>query len=691
MRELHRDTSGRYPARVLVVEDEPITRAQITQILSRHAAEVRAVANGAEGLDMWRAWQPDVVVTDILMPVMDGLDMSQAIKREAPEAQIVVVSASSEQHHLRRAIDIGVERYVAKPVDETMLVDALVKCLRDAHYQAELRMSRLVFESVSEGVMVTDADARILAVNPAFSELTGYREDEVLGQTAHMLSSGQHDAAFYQTMRESLDSLGRWSGEINNRRKNGELYTEWLSLVAVEEPGRQVTRYVGVFSDITERKREEEHIRRLAHYDVLTGLPNRALFLDRMRRALARAERRGGHLAVLYLDLDQFKPVNDTHGHAFGDRVLAEVAHRLSASVRDVDMVSRRGGDEFVILIEAADAQSAAGTVAAKLIQSVSAPYLIDGVEARIGACVGIALYPEHGKAPERLLEAADAALYEAKRRGRGGFLFAGNTEDPLPNSPSRIEAALVEGLEHNRFELRYLPEISLSGQRVERIEALLRFRHPQLGLLEAEHFVDVAERMGLLPALGQQTLRQALGMLNLHGHPDIGLSLDMSARQLAMLGDISPLLDWLAEAGTATQRITFEFPEHAVTGNEEGLRMLYILTQHGFKCGLDDFGAGYCSFGLLQQLPLSSIKIDLSFIEEIERSAQSRELVAALIAFGKRLGLRTVAEGVDSRAQLDFLRANGCDAAQGYLFGQPLTADDLPCYLREASWRQFF
>lgn len=683
----------RIPARVLVVEDDAITRVQLQRMLSRLVTQVKIASDGLDGLASWRDWQPDLLVTDIMMPRMDGLQMSRAIKADDPEAQIIVVTSSSEIEHLRQALDIGIDRYVSKPVDERLLRDALCKCLLDLRRLRDLRMARLVFESAGEGVVVTDATGIILAVNPAFCEISGYREDEALGRTPAMLASGRHDHGFYRHMWESLRGLGRWSGEIINRRKSGEIYPEWLSIVAVEEPSRNVTRYIGLFSDITERKREEERIRRLAHYDVLTGLPNRILFSDHLQRALARVHRRNQQIALLYLDLDYFKPVNDQYGHAFGDQILSEAARRMATCMRDSDTISRRGGDEFVATLEARDAKETAALVSRKLIEAISRPYQIDGIQISIGASIGVAIFPDDGTDPETLLAAADAALYAAKRDGRGIFRFHRNTDQIAFEARLSLDEALRRGLDEDRFKLCYLPEIDLATQRVVRLEALLRFQHPDGQILEARQFMTQVEKLGLTRELFWRALREAgdaLAALPADvDHP--GLSFDLSAQQLAGLTDDHALRELLRRFDLPAAAVTFEFPESAVTGNEVGLRNLQRLADAGLHFALDDFGAGFCSFSLLQQLPLEAIKIDLFFVEEIDSNPQSRELVAALIAFSKRLGIRAIAEGVDSPGQLAFLRANGCDAVQGYLFGEPLSTDELANYLRTQPWRAGF
>ncbi len=677
------------PARVLVVEDSAALRMLMREAIRSLGVEVEVAADGIEGIERWRAWQPDVVVTDVIMPRMDGLAMSRMIRAEDADAQIIVVSASSQAEHLREALDVGVDRYVLKPIDTALLRDAVAKALRDAARSRDLRLARLAFDAASEGLVVTDADGIILTVNPAFSEISGYRADEAVGRPASLLAPGQPQREAFGAIRESLLGVGRWSGELVNQRKNGEPYTCWLSIVAVGAPGARATRYVGLFSDISERKREEERVRRLAHFDALTGLPNRILFTDRVRRMIAQLQRYGGGMAVLYVDLDGFKPVNDRYGHAFGDQVLAEAARRMQTCVRASDTLSRRGGDEFVVALLSEDASASAQRVGDTLIETVSRPYRIDGREVHIGASIGVALYPDDGVDAESLLDAADRALYLAKREGRARLRFHREAHEQAARARRSFDDELLRGHAEHRFELRFLPEISLAGGEVERVELLLRFDHPELGVLEARRFVNHVERLGLMPELGLDTLRQALAALDAHTGRRIGLSLDLSGRQLAALRDPAPLLALLREHGRTPADITLECPESALSSHPERLDGLLALHRAGFRCTLDDFGAGFCSFALLRQLPLAAIKIDLSFVEEIDRNPQSRELVAALLAFGRRLGLRTVAEGVNSVAQLAFLRANGCDAAQGFLFGAPLAADEIGAYLAGEPWRE--
>lgn len=684
----HGAQPGLSSAHVLVVEDDPILCLQLQRLVGKLVGEVRTAPNGAEGLRLWHSWRPDLVLTDIMMPVMDGLEMSRVIKEMSGDTQIVVITSSADVAHLRQALEIGIDRYVLKPVDEHLLADAMNKSMRDVNRLRELRLARLVFEAANEGMVVTDISGVILTVNPAFCEISGYHPDEVVGKTPAILNSGLQDPEFYRNMWESLKGSGRWAGEIVNRRKNGEIYPEWLSIVAVEDSSQRSTRYVGLFSDITDRKREEDKIRRLAHYDALTGLPNRILFTDHLRRALARNSRNGGMLAVLYLDLDRFKPVNDQFGHDIGDQVLVEAARRMQASMRTGDTVSRRGGDEFVALLESSDAKNTAALVSRKLIHAVSQPYDLNGMQITIGASIGVAVYPDDGDSADALLTSADGALYAAKQEGRGDFRFVSMADQRATHDRLSIEEALRQGIRDDAFELHYLPEISLADSEVTRFEALLRFRHPIQGMLEPHRFLEVAERLGLTPELGSIAIGRAARTLVGLGSARPGLTIDLTPAQLASLSDPEALSKRLAEYGLEPGDVAFDFSEDAASERESVLQNLLALARAGFRLTLDHFGAGFCSFGRLQQLPLSAIKIDLFFVEEIDTNPQSRELVAAMIAFAKRLGIRAVAEGVSSGTQLAFLRDNGCDTVQGSLFGQPLREAELATYLRERPWR---
>lgn len=677
-------------SRILIVESDPVMRASIEKVLHPYVGEIFLAASGDDGLALWRSEQPDVTLTDIALPEEAGVAMSQQIKMDDPDAAIIVISSSAETEHLRLAINLGVDGYVFKPVDSVLLLDLIARALRDRKRVLDLKMGHMVFEVANEGILVTDEEPRIVAVNPAFSEITGYRPDEVIGQKTNMLASGLHPPEFYRAMWETLKTHGRWSGEMLNRRKDGVVYSEWLSVAAVDGEFQGARRYVGLISDISDRKKEEEYIRRLAHFDSLTGLPNRVLFNDRLQRALVRARRYRQSLAVLYVDLDHFKDVNDTYGHAAGDEALKIAAARMQSTLRQNDTVSRRGGDEFVVIVELNEHPEGIGNVCNKLINELRQPFQLRGEQLELGASIGVAIFPGDASEPDSLLAAADAALYEAKAGGRGIFRFFEAEAQKTACTRIDMERELRAGLKNWRYLLHYLPEISLLTGQLENVEALLRFHHPEFGLLEAGRFLEIAEEIGIMPELGERALAEAAReLLKLNEtHAELGLVIDLSARQLSAPDAVPRLLETLVKAGMPTRCITFECPESALSGNEAAMQTLFSLASSGCKFTLDDFGVGYCSFSLISQLPMTSIKIDRSFTQEIDSNPQIRELVAALIAFGKRLGMRTVAEGVETASQLEFLRQSKCDTAQGYIFGRPMNAAQLQEFLAAEHWR---
>ena len=677
----------KYPlaqAKILVVDDDPMIRKMIEGMIKNTVAQITSAANGLEGLALWQSEQPDIVITDINMPALDGLSMSEKIYALDAEAEIIVLSSSNEVQDLIRAIEIGVSRYVIKPIESKLLVDAIRKGYANRQNAIELKLARMVFDVANEGILITDDQNKILAINPAFSEITGYRYDEVVGRHTRMLSSGLHDPEFYRSMWNSLGSLQRWSGEVTNRRKNGDTYVQWLSIASVSNDFGTQKHYVGLTSDISERKKEEELIRKLAHFDTLTGLPNRALFNDRVQREIASAKRRNQSLALIYVDLDHFKSINDIHGHAAGDLVLKTAAERMSACIRQSDMVSRRGGDEFVIMLDTTDGIEAAVVVCTKLVQQLAQPIQFEDKKISITASIGVAVAPLDAEDFDSLLQAADYALYEAKASGRNCYVFFSQDTMNQVNGRLAMETELRDGMKSWRYSIRYLPEISLKTGKVENLEALLRFNHPEFGLLDAGRFLELAEEIGIMPELGQRALAQAAQETSLLSTPHIetGLVVDLSARQLSAPNAADALLGTLDAAGVGRHRITFECTEKSLTGNEAAMKTLFKLAASGCKFTLDDFGVGYCSFSLLSQIPMTSIKIDRTFVAQLEHNAQYRQLVAALIAFAHRLGLKAIAEGVESEAQLAFLKESGCDAAQGYLFGKPMEFAVLKSFL---------
>jgi diguanylate cyclase (GGDEF)-like protein/PAS domain S-box-containing protein len=545
-----------------------------------------------------------------------------------------------------------------------------------------LRQAAVVFESTGEGVMVTDADKRILTVNRAFANITSYSEEDAVGNLPSMLSSGRHDAAFYAAMWNSIAQTGHWQGEVWNRRKGGEVYPEWLSISAVKDESSAVVNYVGVFSDISKLKASESELLFLAHHDPLTRLPNRLLLLSRLEHGIESAQRAQTLLALLMLDLDRFKDVNDSFGHVAGDELLQQVAERLTLRLRGIDTVCRLGGDEFSVLLENIAQPEDAARVANLIIGALSEPWrLSNGAEVRIGASVGISLFPQHGATPEDLLRQADTALYKAKTEGRGCFRYFSEDLTRAARERIHLEVRLRRAIEQGELRVHYQPQVEIASGRIIGAEALVRWQDPVEGLIPPLRFIPVAEETGLITAVGtwvlNETCRQGKAWIDA-GLPPLTLAVNLSPHQF-LHNDIDLIVgSVLAQTGFPASRLELELTESALMKREvEAIQILSRLRARGLRLALDDFGTGYSSLAYLKLFPLNVLKIDKSFIDDIPAHRDDMEITATIIAMAHTLRLQVLAEGVETRAQLEFLRSQGCDAYQGYFFSAALPAAD--------------
>jgi len=564
------------------------------------------------------------------------------------------------------------------------LITALTSDIHE-RVQAEekLRQAAVVFDNAQEGVMVTDRNARILAVNPAFCEITGYDEAEVLGETPAKFKSGRHDTAFYQAMWSALSETGRWQGEVWDRRRDGEVYPKWLSISAVRDAGGQTVRYVSLFADITHLKESEARLEHLAHFDVLTDLPNRLLFTSRLEHAVEQARRHGRHIALLFLDLDRFKTVNDSLGHPAGDELLIAVAQRIRARLRDEDTLARLGGDEFVILLEQLDAAPMAAVVAQDLLQVLAAPVqLSGGHEVFIGASIGISLFPDDADNAMRLVSSADAALYQAKEQGRNTYRFYTEALTTAANEHLALETRLRRGLERGEFVLHYQPLIDAHSGRPIGVEALVRWQPPGEALVPPDKFIPIAEETGLIVPLGEWILRTACAQARAWldaGLAPLVMAVNLSGRQFQAADMVELVRAVLAETGLPAQSLELELTESVIMEQaEQAIATLDALKALGVRLAIDDFGTGYSSLAYLKRFPIDKLKIDRSFVQGLADSDDDREIAATIIAMGRSLNLDVLAEGVETEYQLSFLRLYGCDQYQGYLFSRPLPAEAL-------------
>lgn len=546
----------------------------------------------------------------------------------------------------------------------------------------ELAISARTFDS-QLATLITDRHNKIVRVNRAFTEVTGYTADEVIGRSPRLLASGRHDAAFYRQMWQTLDEHGYWQGEIWNRRKNGEIYPEWLTISSIPDTTGKIRHYLAMFSDISWRKSAEQQIEQLAFYDTLTGLANRRLLLERLQAAIRDARRQRHWGAVLFLDLDHFKGINDTLGHDAGDAVLRETAQRLRHVLREQDTAGRLGGDEFLVLLPASHpdrehAAMAAQTVAGKLVAALRQPYALPEQPMPLSVSVGISLYCGQGETPESLLKEADLAMYEVKQRGRDGVCFFDPGMEAAIRRRYEMQQQLAAAIEAGELVAYCQPQTDAHG-RIVGAEMLLRWLRPDGVLVPPAQFIPLAEDSGLIIPIGAWVLQQACATLKRwESHPALGrlrLAVNVSARQFKDAGFADTVRHAAAAAGIAPGRLELEITESVFLGDlDEAKRVLQRLDEAGFALALDDFGTGYSSLAYLAELPFDVIKIDQRFVARLEQRTREEEaIVTTIITLGRKLGMVVLAEGVETESQENYLIAHGCHQLQGYRYGRPM------------------
>jgi len=665
-----------------------IWNAACERLTGMRAAEVIGTA------EHWRAFYraPKPCLADLLIQgrldeLRDRYDLAVGEGLDASGAAHVEGWCDMPLLHTERYLGLD-----AGPIrDAEGRLVAVVETLRDLterqRAQTALQLNASVFENSQEGIVITDTSSRILDVNAAFTRVTGYPREEVLGRTPALLKSGLQDDQFYQEMWHRLREFGQWSGEIWNRRRSGEVYPEMLRVNAVKDAEGTLTHYVGMFSDITDLKDAQRRLESLANYDALTSLPNRVLLSDRLHQALANAKRRDRLVAICFLDLDDFKLVNDHHGHDAGDRFLVEIAKRLVRTVRGGDTVARLGGDEFVLLITELRNTDELDLVLERTLKTIDAPFEIDGIPLDVSASIGVTLYPFDDADPDTLLRHADQAMYQAKQLGRNRYqLFDMEAAANVQHHHQELER-MRRALQHGELRLFYQPKVNMRTGKVIGVEALIRWQHPERGILAPAEFLPLVEQSSLIVDIGEWVLHEALAQLaewSQKGH-ELNVSVNIATRHFQHIDFVARLQAILAEyPGVAPERLELEILESVALEDVEAMRAVIAACQAmGVRFALDDFGTGYSSLNYLKQLPAETLKVDRSFVRDMLDDQEDLAIIEGVIGLASVFGKEVIAEGVETPEHGVMLMRIGCDHAQGYAIARPMPADSMLDWLK--------
>ncbi|ADH84995.1 response regulator receiver modulated diguanylate cyclase/phosphodiesterase with PAS/PAC sensor(s) [Desulfurivibrio alkaliphilus AHT 2] len=693
--------------RVLYAEHKTADAELVQEHLAEHAPHVslERFSDGAALLARLSGQQGvvagDVLLLDFDLPDIDALEVVKRLREEIRlDVPVVLIGNQGSEHEVAEAMGLGVADYLIKQSGYLYgLPNTLEQVARLAQLQREQaalraseqrhRLLAAALDASRDGMVITDLKGKIVAINPAFTTITGYCQDEALGKNPRILQSGRHDRAFYQAMWASLKKNGHWQGEVWNRRKNGEIYPELLSISTVYDDGGQPAYYVGVKTDLTSLRRSEEQLQYLAHHDPLTGLPNRLLLEARLEHGLERARREGGKLAVMVINLDRFRTINDSLGYAAGDRLLEEISQRLRDCVRAEDTLARLAGDEFALVLEMIHDYREAEIMGRRLQQALDEPFTLpDEYEAFMHLSIGISVYPQDGDTVDILLRGADIAVGLAKEGGGGQVFYTSADLNSQARRTLELEGALRRAQEQGEFLLYYQPKVDLHSGRVVGVEALLRWRRPGHGLVSPGEFIPVAERSGLIADLGTWVIHEACRQIQAWREAGLGevrVAVNVSARQFNH-GDLKEILAGaLKTHDVKGELLTLELTESMLMLNpEEAITRMATLKELGVKLALDDFGTGFSSFSSLSRFPIDQLKIDRSFVAGLAVEADASTIAVSIIAMAHRMGLKVVAEGVETEVQSGYLRQNGCEEMQGFLFSKPLPAEELAELLRQ-------
>lgn len=698
----------RFPAdseskpRVLVVDDHRFIRIRLVRALEEAGFETATAANGQEALDQFQVFRPDMILLDLIMPGLDGFDVCRTIRAlpQGGHTPVLVITGSNSIDFIHRAFEAGATDFTLKTIPDELLVHRARCLLRNTRLFHDLQLSedrchmlKGAVDSLQIGVTFADATGKIVYVNPAEAQMHDYEVDELLGREAKELAPlGWQN----QRPKADLSQAKAWSRESVNVKRNGEQFPVLLTSIPVRD---RETRYLGLVTtceDISKQKEATAKINQLAYYDNLTGLPNRVSFMDRLQQSLAFASRNGEQVCLMFLDLDNFKDVNDTLGHAMGDKLLTEVARRLESCVRESDLLARLGGDEFVMLLCLGVTQEGALAVAQRVLQQVATPFQIDKHTVHTSASIGMAFYPDDSHDVSSLFRCADTAMYHAKNEGKSRFrLYSTEMNNKIMRRVA-IENGLRLAQERGEFILHYQPQWDLKSEQMVGAEALLRWNSAEFGHMSPSEFIPIIENSGLIFSIGEWVLTTACQQgrrLADAGFKSFKIAVNISMKQFKQPNFVKMLTKILRDTGMRPCNLELEFTESVImepAGRAQ--EKLQALKKIGVQASIDDFGTGYSSLNYLRHLPVDRIKIDRSFVADVNLNGGDASIVEAIISMAKSLRLKVLAEGVENHDQLKFLRALGCDEAQGFYLAEPLSAAHLSETLltRQAAASQF-
>ncbi|MBK5276640.1 MAG: EAL domain-containing protein [Desulfuromonadales bacterium] len=673
---------------ILVVDDDELMRVLLQNALSAAGFEAVQAEDGDSALSLFTELRPDLILLDVFMPGKDGCDTCRDIRKhpEGEHTPVLMITGSDDAELIHRSFEAGATDFFAKPVNPELLVHRVRYMLRAsrnvkklAENQGRLEVLKVAVDSLPIGITFSDVKGVIVYSNPAEARMHGYTVEELIGKEARKFSS---DSRGRPLATEQFKKIGLWRRECVNVRKNGEKFPAQLTSIPVRDSEACCLGIITTCEDISERKESEEKIHQLAYYDVLTGLPNRGMFLEHLHQALAKAQRDRGKVNLIFLDLDNFKDVNDTQGHDVGDRLLRLVADRLSACMRESDVLARLGGDEFVVVCPVVASQENVASVVKRIQAIFYEPFEIEGHQIYSSASIGIAVYPDDSLDASALFRCADTAMYQAKNEGRAQFRFFSAELNQKILKRVALENSLRNGLDKKEFFLHYQPLWDLKTSKMVGVEVLLRWQSSDYGLMLPSTFIYILEDSGLINKIGEWLLRAACTQAldwTLKGHSDLKVAVNISGKQLKHPAFLEMLANIIQETGVDPRNLELEFTESVIMDNVENtIEILRRLKEMGIQLSIDDFGTGYSSLNYLKHFPIDRIKIDQSFVADVNRNNSDSAIIEAIVSMAQSLSMRVLAEGVENSDQLHTLTLLGCDEVQGYYLAMPMQAEAL-------------